>query len=210
MKIKICGIRRREDVMYLNETLPDFTGFVFADTRRKVTPEQAADLRKLLDRNIQAFGVFVNAPVDFVAELARDGVIDVIQLHGDETEEYITCLRKKTNVPIVKAVRTKDKNSIRDADRLSCDYLLIDTYSKKQYGGTGKTFYWEIIPEDLNHPYLLAGGLNEENVCEAVRTVRCRGNCLGVDVSGGVETDGYKDRDKIKRIVELVRRMEER
>lgn len=209
MKIKICGIRRREDAMYLNETLPDYTGFVFADTRRKVTPEQAADLRKLLDRKIQAFGVFVNAPADFVAGLAQDGVIDAIQLHGDETEEYITCLRKMTAVPIIKAVRAKDRDSIRNADRLSCDYLLIDTYSEKQYGGTGETFAWELIPEDLKHPYFLAGGLNAENVGEAIKSVRCRGNCLGVDVSGGVETDGYKDKEKIQEIVELVRRMEE-
>lgn len=204
MKIKICGIRRKEDVEYLNETLPDFTGFIFADTRRKVTRSQAETLRELLDRRIKVFGVFVNAPLDFVAGLAQDGIIDVIQLHGDETEKYICELRERTRVPIIKAVRAKDRKTIEDADRLSCDFLLLDTYLEKQYGGTGKTFSWEMIPEQLEHPYLLAGGLDETNLRRAMESVMTRGNCLGVDVSGGVETDGYKDREKVKKVVELV------
>lgn len=205
MKIKICGIRRTEDVRILNEALPDFTGFIFADTRRKVSREEAAVLYRMLDRRIKVFGVFVNAPPEFITGLAKDGVIDAIQLHGDETEEDVLLLKKETGLPVIKAVRAKDRDSILQADRLSCDYLLIDTYRAGQYGGTGETFSWDIIPEKLSHPYFLAGGLHAENITYAMDSVAGRGRCLGVDVSGGVETDGYKDREKIKKVVEAVR-----
>lgn len=201
MKVKICGIRRREDVGYLNEILPDFAGFIFADTRRRVTPEQAWQLRQQMDRQIQVFGVFVNAPVEEVCGRVRDGSIDAVQLHGDETEEYIQKLRRMVDVPVIKAVRARKTADILTADTLSCDYLLLDTYSATQYGGTGKTFAWDIIPEKLKHPYFLAGGLNESNIREALDRVPC----FGVDVSGGVETDGIKDEKKMKTIVNIVR-----
>lgn len=200
-RIKICGIRREEDVRYLNESLPDYAGFIFADTRRKVTPEQAQELRQMMDRRISVFGVFVNAEHAFICERVREGSIDVVQLHGDETEEDIQLLRKEISVPIVKAVRVREAADIEAADRLSCDFLLLDTYSRSQYGGTGKTFAWDIIPKKLEHPFFLAGGLDENNIREAMECV----DCYGMDVSGGVETDGVKDREKIKRIIEIVR-----
>lgn len=205
MKIKICGIRRTEDVCFLNEALPDFTGFIFADTRRKVSREKAVGLYRMLDRRIKVFGVFVNAPPEFITGLANEGVIDAIQLHGDETEEDITFLKRETGLPVIKAVRAKDRDCILKADQLSCDYLLLDTYRAGQYGGTGETFSWDIIPEKLAHPYFLAGGLHEGNLACALNHVAGHGMCLGVDVSGGVETDGYKDQEKIKKVVELVR-----
>lgn len=201
MKIKICGIRREEDVRYLNESLPDYAGFVFADTRRNVTPEQAQRLRRQMDRRISVFGVFVNAEHDFICERVREGSIDGVQLHGDETEEDIQSLRGEISVPLIKAVRVRETADILAADRLSCDFLLLDAYSRSQYGGTGKTFSWDMIPERLEHPWFLAGGLDEGNIRQAVE---CSG-CYGVDVSGGVETDGVKDGEKIKRIIEIVR-----
>lgn len=205
MKIKICGIRREEDARALNELLPDYTGFVFADTRRRVTKEQAAELRNILNRKIQVFGVFVNAPADFAAELAREGIIDAIQLHGDEDEAYLCELRKMTDVPVIKAVRAKNTEVMERADEQPWDYLLLDTYSKDKYGGTGETFSWDMIPRGLKHPYFLAGGLNAENIYSAMEAVKNRGTCIGLDVSGGVETDGNKDREKIKGVVEIVR-----
>lgn len=201
MKVKICGIRRMEDVDYLNETMPDFAGFVFADTRRQVTPEQAWQLRQRLDRRIMAFGVFVNAPADIVCGRVKDGSIDAVQLHGDETEAYIRKLRTVIDVPVIKAVRARQAADILAADRLPCEYLLLDAYSPSQYGGTGRVFAWDIIPEKLSHPYFLAGGLNEGNIQEAMTRV----SCFGVDLSGGVETDGIKDRNKIQTIVNIVR-----
>lgn len=201
MKIKICGIRREEDVMFLNESLPDFAGFVFADTRRKVTREQALRLRKLLDRRVEVFGVFVNAPAGEVCGCVQNGSIDAVQLHGDETEEYIQEIRRHVSVPIIKAVRVRETSDILAADQLSCDYLLLDTYSAVQYGGTGQVFAWDVIPEKLIHPYFLAGGLHEGNIREAMKCP-C---CYGLDVSGGVETGGIKDREKINKIVKIVR-----
>lgn len=201
MKIKICGIRRMEDVQYLNESMPDYAGFVFADTRRYVPPEEAAVLRKQMNRQIQAFGVFVNASHEQIVHCVKEKIIDVIQLHGDETEEEIEWLKRECHVPIVKAVRVKHRADILSADQLPCDYLLLDTYQASQYGGTGRTFSWEVIPETLGHPYFLAGGLNGSNICDAIRRVPC----YGVDVSGGVETEGVKDRKKIQEIVAAVR-----
>lgn len=201
MKIKICGIRREEDVMFLNESLPDFAGFIFADTRRKVTKEQALRLRELLDRRIEVFGVFVNAPAGEICACVQNGSINAVQLHGDETEEYIQEIRRHVSVPIIKAVRVREASDILAADRLSCDYLLLDTYSAVQYGGTGQAFAWDIIPDKLIHPYFLAGGINEGNIREAMKCP-C---CYGLDVSGGVETDGIKDREKINKIIKIVR-----
>ncbi len=204
MKIKICGIRREEDVRYLNETMPDYAGFIFADTKRKVTEDQATLLRRQLDPRIQVFGVFVNAPEEAVAAIAGKGTIDVIQLHGDETEEYIRALRGMTEAPIIKAVRVKNPEDILLTDRLPVDCLLLDTYHRGQYGGTGETFSWELIPEELKHSYLLAGGIEAGNIRQALSTVKDKGCCIGIDVSGGVETNGVKDKEKIKKIIEIV------
>lgn len=201
MKIKICGIRREEDVRFLNESMPDYAGFVFAPSRRSVTPEQALFLRRRLDRRIQVLGVFVNAPAEYICERVREGSIDAVQLHGDESEQEIRELKKQVSVPVIKAVRVREAADIRLADQLSCDFLLLDTFSSAGYGGTGKTFAWEMIPSQLEHPFFLAGGLDEHNIRQAIRQV----GCYGVDVSGGVETDGVKDGQKIKRMIEIVK-----
>lgn len=205
MKIKICGIRREEDVCYVNEALPDFVGFVFAETRRQVTLEQAMHLKQRLKPEIQTVGVFVNAPLLQSVELAQKGVIDVIQLHGDETTDYICSLKSEIDIPILKAVRVKDTDTIRQADELPCEFLLLDAYSKGQYGGTGKSFSWELIPEQMKHSFFLAGGLTIENIPEAMDFAATRKKCIGLDVSGGVETNHIKDEKKIKQIVEFVR-----
>lgn len=201
MKIKICGIRREEDVRFLNESMPDYAGFVFAPSRRSVTPEQALFLRRRLDQRIQVFGVFVNAPAEYICERVREGSIDAVQLHGDESEQEIRELKKQVSVPVIKAVRVREAADIRLADQLPCDFLLLDTFSSAGYGGTGKTFAWEMIPSQLAHPFFLAGGLDEHNIRQAIRQV----GCYGVDVSGGVETDGVKDGQKIKRMIEVVK-----
>lgn len=201
MKIKICGIRRREDVRYLNESMPDYAGFVFARTRRYVPPEEAAVLKKLLNPEIKAFGVFVNAPKELIVHCVREKIIDAVQLHGDETAEETEWLQKNVSVPVIKAVRVRSREDILAADKLPCDFLLLDTYQAGRYGGTGQTFSWEVIPENLHHPYFLAGGLNRDNIVEAVRHT----SCYGVDVSGGVETDGVKDRQKIHELIAAVR-----
>ena len=199
-KIKICGLRRKEDITYVNECLPDYIGFVFAPSRRQVTKEQALDLKQILSPKIKAVGVFVNEKPEIIIDLVKSGVIDVIQLHGDETQKDICKLKKETQVPIIKAVRVKNAEDIKSADTLSSDYLLFDSYQKDSYGGTGMSFSWDMIPDDLQHPYFLAGGLNESNIEHALRIP-----AFGYDISGGVETEGVKDYEKIKKIMSMIR-----
>lgn len=199
-KIKICGLTREEDILAVNESKPDYVGFLFVENKsRTVTKERAEKLKSMLDTDIKAVGVFLNDDIDFVVSLAKEGIIDLIQLHGDENEEYIRQIRQRTSVPIIKAVRAKDTETILYADRLDVDYLLIDTYNKNSYGGTGETFDWSMIPK-LRKPYFLAGGLNPENLTKALNV---GAYCL--DLSSGAETDGLKDKEKIKKIVKIVR-----
>lgn len=203
VKIKICGLTRIEDIRAVNRHLPDFAGFVFAESRRKVSPEQARLLKSELDPRIKAAGVFVNSPVEFITELCQAGVIDIVQLHGDESEQYVCDLRQKIKCPVIKAVRVQNQDQILQAQQLSCDLLLLDTWQKGQYGGSGKAFDHSVIPE-LEKPYLLAGGLDCSNVKQAI--LECQP--FGVDLSSGVETDGIKDEAKIEEVIGIVREME--
>ena len=199
-RIKICGLTRPEDILYVNEAKPDYIGFVFAENRRRtLTRDKAFELKKLLFNDIKAVGVFLNNDVDYVISLVRDGIIDIVQLHGDEDEKYIHYLRAHIKAPIIKAVRALSTERILEAEKMDVDYLLIDTYEKGVAGGTGKVFDWRIIPK-LRKPYFLAGGLDPDNIREAMKT-----NAFALDMSSGVETDGIKDREKILRTVKTVR-----
>ena len=198
-KIKVCGLSRLQDIEIVNEVLPDYIGFVFAESRRKVSYEQATKMRILLDRRILAAGIFVNAELTEIIKLCKDGIIDLVQLHGEEDASYIEKLKSKISSPIIKAVRVQSPGQILDAQPLPCDYLLLDTYQKDVYGGSGKSFDWTVIPK-LSKPFFLAGGLDAGNIAQAAV---CRPYCL--DISSGVETDGVKDRVKIKEIVGIVR-----
>lgn len=200
-KIKICGLSRMEDILAVNEYLPDYIGFVFSKSKRQVTAGQAQALKAELSPKIKAVGVFVNEPVPFVAGLVQRGIIDLVQLHGDEDEAYIQTLKQSVSCPVIKAVRVQSGEQILKAQRLPCDYLLLDAYSKNAYGGTGEAFRWDIIPKDLSRLFFLAGGLNESNITEAIKSVQpyC------IDVSSGVETGGAKDKEKIRQIINIVR-----
>lgn len=199
-KIKICGLRREEDIAFVNEYRPDFIGFVFAPSKRQVTREKAVSLKRQLRNDIIALGVFVNQPPEEIVSCVEQGAIDWIQLHGDESEDMIRKLKERLSVPILKAVRVKKEEDIREADKLSCDYLLLDAFSPSAYGGTGQRFSWDMIPKDIRHPYFLAGGIDSANIREALKT-----DCYAVDVSGGAETRGYKDKKKIEQLVKAVR-----
>lgn len=202
-KIKICGLRRPEDIEYVNECLPDYAGFVFAAGRRQVDADTAAKLRERLDSRIQAAGVFVNEDVQRAARLVNEKIIDLIQLHGDEDESYISELRNLLRRgKIIKAVRVRSQQDIQNADKLHADYLLFDKFSADAYGGTGEAFDWSLI-SSVHKPFFLAGGIEPGNVEEAVARV----HPFAIDVSSGVETDGFKDRDKIIEIVSKVRKI---
>ena len=199
-KIKICGLTRYQDIEAVNECQPDYIGFLFAPERRRtVTAETAGTLKSFLDKNIKAVGVFVNNDIDFVIHLAQKGTIDLIQLHGDETEEYIHFLKQHTNLPIIRAVRVKTAEDILKADTLPVDYLLLDTYAPNAYGGTGKTFDWSMIPS-IKKPFFLAGGLRIDNIAQA-----CHSDAYCLDLSSGAETNGVKDKKKIEELIRIVR-----
>jgi len=204
-KIKICGITRIYDIEAINEVLPDYIGFVFAKSKRMVTMDEAYNLKKLLNPAIKAVGVFVNENMNYIIELCKENIIDMVQLHGDEDESYIMNLKKKTEVPVIKAVRVRSATDIPDAEHYPCDYLLLDTYNKNVYGGTGRSFDWSLIPKkvDRKKPIFLAGGINRSNIYNAVQMVEpyC------IDISSGVETDGKKDPNKIKEVVYTLRNM---
>ena len=192
-KIKICGLKRPEDIRIVNRLKPDFVGFVFAESKRKIDKKQAEKLREALDPDIPAVGVFVNEPI-----------IQLVQLHGNEDDCYIEEIRKNLpDTPLIKAVRVQSKEQILEAEKLDVDYLLLDTYVKGQYGGSGTGFDKALIPK-LTKPYFLAGGLDAENVNENIS--RC--NSFAVDVSSAVETDGVKDETKIEEFIERVRNHE--
>lgn len=205
MKVKICGLKTTEDIQMANRQKPDFVGFVFAGKKRKLTPGQAEEMKKNLLPEIKSVGVFVNAEEERIEELVSRGVLDYIQLHGDEDGACILRLKKRTGKPIIKAVRVRNREEILEAQELPCDYLLLDTYKADEYGGSGETFPWELIPE-LKKPYFLAGGLSAENMGEALKWCRP----WAVDVSSSVETDGKKDEEKVRIFIQEVRKRERR
>lgn len=201
-RIKICGLSRPCDIDYVNASKPDYIGFVFAKSKRQVSPWQAAELKRRLNPDIRAVGVFVNEEPERIAGLVRDGIIDWVQLHGQEDEAYIDSLRKllaRTGnaCPIIKAFSIKTPEDVKNACKSSADYILLDQGA----GGTGKTFDWHVIGE-IGRPFFLAGGLGPDNVEAAIQT-----GAFALDLSSGVETDGFKNAEKIELCVRKVRNL---
>jgi len=238
-KVKICGLRRREDIEAVNRLKPEYIGFVFYEkSRRNVTEEEAMALRKALDPDIISVGVFVDAEPELILRLVKKGIISVAQLHGHETEEYIEKLKKKLEkdsggyngrspegggisskpeddikareaepehekdfehekeFKVMKAFLIRSEKDLQAARETKADYILFDNGL-----GSGETFNWEIL-KDFRKPYFLAGGLTDANVTGAIQRL----SPYAVDISSGVETDGYKDPDKIKSFIDAVRR----
>lgn len=198
-KIKLCGLMRPQDIEAVNQAKPDFAGFVFAPSKRNISPRHAADLKKLLSPDIPAVGVFSNTPDDLIISLAKDKIIDLIQLHGNESETSANYIKEETGLPIIRAVRVRNTEDINHALHFPCDYLLLDTYVKNQYGGSGMVFDWNMIPP-IEKPWFLAGGLGMNNLKEAAETGAW---CL--DISSAAETDGFKDPKKIKELIKTIR-----
>jgi len=213
LKIKICGLSREEDIEYVNEARPDYSGFVFAESRRIVTPAQAAKLRRLLAEEITAVGVFVDAPIDDIAGLCRDGIISLAQLHGAEDDAYIARLKEAARgVPVIKVVKSAELLSLAEAGKIvaaNADYYLVDSGA-----GSGKTFDWDLLRagtpcaswlQSSEKQWFLAGGITPENIVQAMEL-----NPYAIDVSGGAETGGIKDRNKIVQLTAMVRNMKEK
>lgn len=196
-KVKICGLRRGMDVEMVNRYLPEYVGFVFAPSKRQVTMEEARVLRHSLIKGIQSVGVFVDAPPNDIAKLCHEGIIDVVQLHGKEDADTIQTIKEMTGKTVIKAVRVQSTGQVEAAQELPCDFLLLDTYDPEAAGGTGKGFDLSLLPE-MKKPFFLAGGLCPENVREKIESC----HPYGVDVSSGVEADGYKEDSLIRRFLQ--------
>lgn len=211
MKIKICGLKRKEDIDYVNQSMPDWIGFVFAESRRQIDYETAKTLKQYLYPQIMAAGVFVNADISFIVRLAAEGILDMIQLHGDEDERYILELRSRLSeygkeyIPVIKAVRVRTKEEIEEADDLPVDYLLLDAFKEDVYGGNGRMFDHKLIPQ-LKKPFILAGGIAEKNVTSILKELKKDDRLpVCVDVSSSVESNGYKDQEKIEKVIRRLR-----
>lgn len=205
-KVKICGLKSLADVELVNKYLPEYAGFVFANTKRFVTDGQAFCMKQALDKRIQAVGVFVNEPQEHIISLCQRDMIDAVQLHGDETNDYIEELREQIRKPVIRAVRVQNLEQVKKELQQKADFMLFDTYRKGVYGGSGERFSLFVLKESLKYeknvkPFFVAGGLTPENIKEVLDDVAC----YCVDVSSGVETDGSKDEKKVREFIERVR-----
>lgn len=186
MKVKMCGLYRPEDIDYANEVQPDYVGFVFyPKSHRVVTKEQARAYREALNPSIRTVGVFVNEDPKTIIELLEEGILDVAQLHGDETEEDIQYLQAVCGKPVIKAVKVRDRYDVEAWLDSSADYLLFDNGM-----GTGQAFDWSVLG-GIDREFFLAGGLQSENLTEAMEVVRP----YALDISSGIESN----RKKIRR-----------
>ncbi len=199
MKIKLCGMFRECDIDYANEAMPDYIGFIlgFPKSHRNIGREAAQRLRSRLSPDIKAVGVFVNAPEEICAGYADSGIIDAIQLHGSEDAEYIRRLRELTDAPVIKAAKIRTRDDILHVQELGADYVLLDNGT-----GTGEMFDHSLLDgAQIHMPFFLAGGLTPENLRQTAESIRpyC------VDLSGGIETDKVKDREKMLAAVRIIR-----
>ncbi len=200
-RVKICGITRVEDALNAVNAGADAIGLVFyAASPRCVSIEQAKNIGLAMPPYVSVVGLFVNASTAEIQSVLSQVHLDVIQFHGDETAEDCA----QINLPYYKAIRVKpDTNLLQYAlDFKAAKALLLDTYSEQAYGGTGHVFDWNLIPKNLPKPVILAGGLDVNNVTDAIKQVQP----YAVDVSGGVEhSKGVKDKDKIAAFMQAVK-----
>ena len=196
-KVKLCGLRRREDILAANDCRPDYVGFVFAGgSKRRLDEQTAAALKDMLHPDIAAVGVFVNQDPAWIVSLCKKGIIDCIQLHGDEDEAYLAALKAMADYPVIRSASVG--KSVQPTSPLA-DYMLYDTASVRR-GGSGRRFDWALLKQ-IGGRYFLAGGLDAGNAAEAVRLLSPY--CL--DVSSGVETGDWKDPIKMEQFVCAVR-----
>ncbi|MDE7124007.1 MAG: phosphoribosylanthranilate isomerase [Eubacterium sp.] len=190
-KIKICGLKRPQDIDYVNALKPDFIGFILTSGfGRSITKETAEALKSRLDKGIKAVGVFVNDDAEVINSFVADGIIDMVQLHGSESADFC----KEINAPVIKVFKPEAFDKISEYEPFA-DFFLFDSGT-----GTGRTFDWFSIPK-TEKPFLLAGGLSADNLEKAINRVKP----FAVDLSSSVETDGFKDFEKIKKVMEIVK-----
>lgn len=199
MKIKICGITDLDTAIAAVEYGADALGFVFAESKRRITVDRAKEIIKVLPKNFLKIGVFVNEQKETIERILEETEINAIQLHGDESPD--DCAGFLT--PVIKAISIGSAKDILKADEYECEYLLLDSPNGKYRGGNGTSFDWGVAAgkKVKRKKVILAGGLTPGNVIEAIQIVQP----YMVDVSSGVELDGKKDKEKIKRFIDEVK-----
>ena len=196
-KIKFCGLRREEDVKMAASLGAGFMGFILSERfKRFISPEETARLKQFAS-SAKTVGVFVDEPADYVVSASKTAKLDMIQLHGSEDDDYISEIKEKTGLPVIKMIKPVSEDDIIAARSCKADLILLDSGA----GGTGRTFDWSLA-EDLGRDYILAGGLTPDNVGDAVERLKP----FAVDVSSGVETEGIKDFSKKKAFAAEVKR----
>ncbi len=200
--IKICGIYRAEDAELINKYKPDYFGMIidFPQSHRSISMTTAAGIRKLIDKNIPAVGVFVNKEPSYIKSFIDEKIIDIVQLHGAEDNSYISMLKSMTLKPVWKAFKIRSTEDVRMAAQSCADLIILDNGY-----GTGRTFDWSLI-RDIKRPFALAGGISLENIESALESL----NPYLIDISSGVETDKLKDSYKIEKAIKAVRDFERR
>lgn len=203
MKIKFCGIRRLEDVAAVNLCQPDYMGMILSGGfRRSISQEQAQRLVQEKSDAIAAVGVFVNESSETICRMAEQLHLQVIQLHGNESAEQIQTLQQKIGLPVWKALRIGTLEELEAAGTNPADCLILEGKTGAGIGGTGVCADWELLARhSWNRSFFLAGGLQPENVLEAIATV----SPTGVDFSSGIEEDGVKSLRRMKQLMTLIR-----
>lgn len=199
INIKICGIKNVEEVALINQFPIQYAGFIFAKSPRQVTLETAVQLRQALRADIKVVGVFVNEDIETVLAYSRAVPLDVVQLHGQETQDYC----EQIGVSVWKSMGVSEQGVDNSLDKYkNCEAILLDTKHQGQSGGTGKTFDWSIAKAlTKDYKIVLAGGLKPENVYEAATKVMPW--CL--DINSGVEVDGIKDNTKLQAVFQQLK-----
>ena len=201
VKVKICGLTNLGDALAAAEFGADMLGFNFyLNSTRYLTPQEAASIATRVQPAVLKVGVFVSATAEEISGIAKAVGLDVIQLHGDEDDNFIRIVGHTTEKPVIKAFRIDTETSIDPVLRSDADAVLLDTATIGEFGGSGRAFDWNLVGEDLkNRQVFLAGGLNPENVAEAISVVRP----YAVDVASGVESaPGIKDPKKVRAFIE--------
>lgn len=205
MNIKICGITRLEDAERAKSLGAWAIGFLlWPGSKRYVEPGVAAGIARKLRRKIELVGVFVNQPLDEVVEAVETIGLTYVQLHGDEGPAFCQAVVQRTGAKVIKAARIKHASDLREIDRYRVDLHLLDAGTDDgTYGGTGETWDWSLVASRRSRiPFLLAGGLNVDNVADAITAT----SPWGIDVSSGVEdAPGVKSAEKLEALFAAVR-----
>lgn len=203
MLVKICGISSIEAAKQAINAGADFIGFVFAESKRKVSVEIARKISREIPNHVKKVGVFVNESIKQVETISEVVGLDYVQLHGDESPEYCATL----TTPVIKAFQIRTKKDFEAISAYQVAFLLLDSPAGKYRGGNGEPFDWTLVSQTplITTRIFLAGGLRPENVVGAIKEVKP----MGVDVSSGVETNGQKDPAKMKAFIEAIRREDE-